>query len=93
MDVWNIAKNPKMAKDVNENVTVCKVRPMRQNSPYNLIVMPKHAGRCKHNSNNRTDTGIQQNAPIKVLETWNQKITFGQAIEALEAVEKISSEC
>ena len=93
MDVRSIAKNPKTAEDVNENVTTCKVRPMKQNSPYNLIVMPKRAGGCKHNSNNRTDTGIQQNALTEILETWNQKITFGRAVEALEAVKKISSEC
>ena len=68
MDVRSIAKNPKMTEDVDENVTTCKVRPMRQNSPYNLIAMPKHAGRYKHDSNNRTDTGIQQNALIEVLE-------------------------
>ena len=89
-DVQNVAKNPKTAENANENVKTCEVRPMRQTSSYNLIVMLKRAGRCKHISNNRIDTCIQQNTPIKVLEMQIKKITLGELLRHWKQSRKLA---
>ena len=89
-DVQNVAKNPKTAENANENVKMREVRPMRQTSSYNLIVMLKHAGRCKHISNSRIDTCIQQNTPIKVLEMRIKKITLGELLRHWKQSRKLA---
>ena len=89
-DVQNVAKNPKTAENGNENVKTREVRPMRQNSSYNLIAMPKCAGRCKHVSNNRIDTCIQQNTPIEVWRRGIKKITLGELLRHWKQSRKLA---
>ena len=86
---------PKTAENASRKVKMCYRRPKMRNSPIgHEIETVKHPGWWKHISDEGNNTNAPQNAPIKLLGTWNREIAFELLLERyLVAEARCCSQC